>query len=121
MRKGKLTEEQRAEIVRRYAAGEKGADLGREFGVNQSWVCGLARKVQIEKPRGPGKFTEEQRASILAERLEGGRRSAIAKKYGCHPTMVDWLVKSVKASIPDGRRSRIKPRNSAGISLTARP
>jgi len=49
-RNAKLTDEQRQEIARRYVAGEKQADLGREFGVSAEAISKTCKRLGAVRP-----------------------------------------------------------------------
>jgi DNA invertase Pin-like site-specific DNA recombinase len=78
----KLTLEQRAEIVRRYAAGELRKALARAFNITEAYVSILARRAGWPLRDPHRKLTHEQRAKVEELIRMGVKKEAIACEFG---------------------------------------
>lgn len=103
-RRAKITPQQREEIVRRRAAGERLAALAAEFGISRQRVDVIAKRQKPPTRRRPGRqVLNEEQITWLESRLKASRRvwklaaveKAVQERFGIHmdtAAHLTWLV-----------------------------
>ncbi len=93
----KLNAAQCAQIIRRYQAGERVADLAREYGVTVGAIYHRLRQRGImcnQASEKNYKLTPRQRDEIAAAYASGTSSGLLAKQYGVQQNNVLKIVKS---------------------------
>lgn len=90
MGKRLFTDEQEAEICRRYEGGEKCAALATELGISQTTVLKITKKLggKICPRGGQPVFSNEQEKEICELYLDGENVRSIARTYGVDHTTI---------------------------------
>ncbi|GAA3145351.1 hypothetical protein [Nonomuraea roseoviolacea] len=79
--RGRLSDEQKVEVVQRYAAGESASRLAKVFGVSRQAVVGILRRRGVEI-RTSAKLTSEQKAAAAERYMAGESSTRIAAAFG---------------------------------------
>jgi Mor family transcriptional regulator len=95
----KLTDEQRDEIRRRFAAGESNASLSREFQVSNGYITEIVRGRKTRNrrskrtPRRVRTLSPEEIAEVRLRWQRGGvSQRALADEFGIDPSTVSRMV-----------------------------
>jgi hypothetical protein len=121
-----FTDEQLADMVRRYQGGETATSLGVDFGCStQTITRNLSRLGVLDPRRGPrSRYTPEEKRALVA-RYEGGESLAsIARDLGCTAGNVRFMLLAQgvqmrahhRPSVPSETLDLIRQRRFEGVS-----
>lgn len=106
----KLTEDQVVSIHQRYSSGEHAEDLAREFGVEQSWIYGIARGEKwthlglpkVERATAPyrarrsTKLSKQERLEVERLIQSGTDFKLLAEKFRVSTTRIYQIAKEIR-------------------------
>ena len=100
---GKLTEEQRQEIVRRYQAGESSRQIAASLGCSKNVVCYWARRADLELRAHPwskgAAISEEEQRQIVDCYLAGNGLDIIVRRFGRGTETILKVLKAMAVEV----------------------
>lgn len=97
----RLSEEERASIVREYTEGARAGQLAEAFGISETAVLDLLKRAGV--PRRNGKLNPEQVAEMRRLRESGWTYASIGSQFGVTKTAAMKRLSGMKAMEVDGR------------------
>lgn len=101
-----LSDADRADIIRRYQANEKVADIGKVYGVSGAFVSTLARGHGLKRINKAKIATPEQVRRILEMERGGATRKAIAIALDMRPDRISSILRANGRVSPRGYSRR---------------
>lgn len=104
-RKVSITDEQRAEAIRRYQAGEGSTTIAADLGCSPKTILDkVLRPAGVEITLGGRKLTPAQRNEVAKRYAAGESLRQLAKAFDCSPPNIKWLIQHRGIQVrPTGR------------------
>lgn len=95
---GKLTEEQRAEIVGRYQVGESCTRLARCYDVTEGAILNLLRTRSVPRRPQSCKLSESQKEELIRRYRAGATGLVLAQEFGISKSLANQIVAEAGAT-----------------------